>query len=61
MARVTPDNDHPDFPPILEELFELYLRPLAPLGVNGPVALPLHAIRGTWAAMYGFVLLEISG
>ncbi len=59
MARVEPDNEHPEFRPILQDLIDLFARPLAQLGVGG--ADTIHAIRGVRAAMHGFVLLESGG
>lgn len=58
-ARVTPDNDHPEFAPVMRELIDLFTRPLRQLGV--PEDETLHAIRGLRAALHGFVLLENSG
>jgi len=58
-ARVTPDNEHPEFAPILQEMLELIGRPLTQLGVTGDDT--IHAIRGLRAAMHGFLLLENSG
>ena len=59
MSRVEPDNEHPDFAPIMVDILDLFRRPLAQLGL--PEAEQLHAIRGLRAAMHGFVLLENSG
>ena len=59
MARVEPDNDHPDFTPIVRDLLDLFSRPLRRLGV--PDDAQVHAIRSLRSAVHGFVLLESSG
>lgn len=59
MARVEPDNDHPEFVPIFRDLLDLFARPLGQLGVVGEEQIP--AIRSIRAAIHGFVLLESSG
>ena len=59
MSQIEPDNDHPEFRALMVDLFDLFFRPLAQLGVAE--ADHLHALRGLRAAMHGFVLLENSG
>jgi AcrR family transcriptional regulator len=59
MAQTRPDNAHPEFAPIMDDILELFGRPLAQLGV-APVD-TVHAVRGLRAAMHGFLLLEASG
>ena len=58
-ARVVPDNEHPEFKPVLQDMLDLMGRPLAQLGVASEDS--IHAIRGLRAAMHGFLLLENSG
>ena len=59
MARTPPENDHPGFRPVLDDVLDLFGRPLGRLGV--PRAVRVHAIRGLRAAIHGFLLLETSG
>lgn len=59
MSRVEPDNEHPEFAPVLRSMLDLFARPLGQLGVTGPDT--IHAIRSLRAAVHGFVLLESSG
>lgn len=59
MGRVEPNNDDPEFAPILRDMLDLFARPFGQLGV--PPQEHVHAIRGLRAAVHGFVLLENSG
>ncbi|MFK7990009.1 MAG: TetR/AcrR family transcriptional regulator [Sandaracinaceae bacterium] len=59
MARVEPDNDHPEFGPVVRDMLSLFGRPLEQLGV--PPESRVHALRGLRSAVHGFVLLEASG
>ncbi|MEM6930340.1 MAG: TetR-like C-terminal domain-containing protein [Myxococcota bacterium] len=59
MARVEPDNDHPDNIPVYRDLLDLFARPLGQLGVGDDDI--IHAIRGVRASIHGFVLLESTG
>lgn len=59
MARVEPDNDHPEFAPLLQAMFELFGRPLQQLGIDEDDI--VHALRGLRSLMHGFVLLETTG
>ncbi|MEX1368244.1 MAG: TetR-like C-terminal domain-containing protein [Nannocystaceae bacterium] len=56
MARVEPDNDHPEFAPVIEAMLELFGRPLEQLGVGDDEI--IHALRSLRSMMHGFVLLE---
>ncbi|MCB9663098.1 MAG: WHG domain-containing protein [Alphaproteobacteria bacterium] len=59
LARTPPDNDHPDFRPVLDALLALFGRPLAAWGLEGEHA--VHTARAVRAAVHGFVLLEQAG
>ncbi|MEL6343500.1 MAG: WHG domain-containing protein [Myxococcota bacterium] len=59
MNRVPPENDHPDFAPVLQDLIDLFHRPLLRIGVSSGGV--IHAIRAFRAAMHGFIILENAG
>jgi AcrR family transcriptional regulator len=59
MTRTKPQNDHPEYRPVLVRALRLFQRPLGLLGVRGDEA--IHTIRGLRAAMHGFVTLENVG
>ncbi len=57
--RVEPQNEHPEFAPIAQDLLDLFARPFGQIGVGAEGL--VHAIRGFRAAIHGFVLLESGG
>jgi len=59
MARIEPDNDDPEFAPLLDAMLELFGGPLRALGIAPEDV--VHALRGLRSLLHGFVLLETSG
>ncbi|MBX2802263.1 MAG: TetR/AcrR family transcriptional regulator [Myxococcales bacterium] len=59
MARVEPDHDDVQAMPMIQDLLDLFERPLGQLGVIEEHR--VHAMRSFRSAIHGFVLLETSG